>query len=60
MEVNAGERLPDEVLDKLQGQMRQTFGNVEDVAGVVFYAVTQPIDVNVSEIVIRPPKMLNF
>jgi NADP-dependent 3-hydroxy acid dehydrogenase YdfG len=30
------------------------------VANAVLYAVSQPIDVNVSEIVVRPPKQLAF
>lgn len=58
VEVKQGEHLPDEVIPQLQNRMRQTFGRAEDVANAVFYAVTQPIDVNVFEIVIRPPKML--
>jgi NADP-dependent 3-hydroxy acid dehydrogenase YdfG len=59
-EVKPGERLPDEVIDKLQRAMRKLFGSADDVATAVFYAVTQPIDVNVFEIVIRPPKMLGL
>ena len=59
-EVKPGERLPDEVLDKLQQEMRKLFGNADDVAAAVYYAVTQPIDVNVFEIVIRPPRMLGL
>jgi NADP-dependent 3-hydroxy acid dehydrogenase YdfG len=60
VEVKPGEHLPDEVLEKVQGQMSRLLGNPEDVANAVFYAVTQPIDVNVFEIVVRPPKQLNI
>ena len=60
LEVKPGERLPDEVIDKLQRAMRKLFGSADDVAAAVFYAVTQPIDVNVFEIVVRPPKMLGL
>jgi NADP-dependent 3-hydroxy acid dehydrogenase YdfG len=60
LEVKLGERLPDEVIDKMQLAMRKLFGSVDDVAAAVFYAVTQPIDVNVFEIVVRPPKMLGL
>lgn len=60
IEVKPGERLPDEAIPKLQQTMRQTFGRAEDVADAVFYAVTRPIDVNVFEIVIRPPRMLSL
>lgn len=59
-EVKRGERLPDEVLDKLQPTMRQILGNPDDVASAVLYAVTQPAHVNVAEIVVRPPKQLNL
>jgi NADP-dependent 3-hydroxy acid dehydrogenase YdfG len=30
----------------------------DDVANAVLYAVSQPIQVNVAEIVVRPPKQL--
>lgn len=60
IEVKHGERLPDEVLDKLQPLMRQVLGNPEEVADAVLYAVTQPINVNIAEIVVRPPKQLNL
>ena len=58
VEVKRGERIPDEVLEKFQPTMRQLLGNPEDVADAVIYAVTQPIHVNVAEIVVRPPKQL--
>jgi NADP-dependent 3-hydroxy acid dehydrogenase YdfG len=60
VEVKRGERIPDEVLEKLQPAMRQLLGNAEEVADAVFYAITQPIHVNVAEIVVRPPKQLNL
>jgi NADP-dependent 3-hydroxy acid dehydrogenase YdfG len=58
VEVKRGERLPDEVMDKLQPMMKQVLGAAEDVAQAVLFAVTQPIHVNVAEIVVRPPKQL--
>lgn len=60
IEVKRGERLPDEVLDRLQPAMRKLLGSPEDVAEAVLFAVTQPIHVNVAEIVVRPPKQLNL
>jgi NADP-dependent 3-hydroxy acid dehydrogenase YdfG len=39
--------------------MRRIMGHPDDVANAVLYAVTQPIDVNVSEIYVRPPKQVN-
>ena len=58
VEVRRGERLPDEVLDAIQPRLKQVLGSAEDVARGVLYAVTQPIDVNVAEIVVRPPRQL--
>jgi len=58
IEVKRGERLPDEVMEKLQPMMRQVLASAEQVADAVLYAVTQPIDVNVAEIVVRPAKQL--
>jgi len=58
IEVKRGERLPDEVMEKLQPVMKQVLASADHVASAVLYAVTQPIDVNVAEIVVRPPKQL--
>jgi hypothetical protein len=58
VQVQRGERLPDQVLDALQPRLKQLLGSAEDVARAVLYAVTQPIDVNVAEIVVRPPRQL--
>jgi NADP-dependent 3-hydroxy acid dehydrogenase YdfG len=60
VQVKKGERLPDEVIEKLQPLLKQVLGNAEDVARAVLYAVMQPIDVNIAEIVVRPPKQLNL
>ena len=58
IEVKKGERLPDEVMEKLQPALAKMLGNADDVARAVLYAVTQPIDVNVAEIVVRPSKQI--
>jgi NADP-dependent 3-hydroxy acid dehydrogenase YdfG len=60
VDVKRGERIPDEVLEKLQPALRQLLGSAEDVAAAVLYAVTQPIHVNIADIVVRPPKSLNL
>ncbi len=60
VEVKRGERIPDEVLEKVQPALRQLLGSAEDVAGAVLFAVTQPIHVNIADIVVRPPKALNL
>ncbi len=60
LELKKGERIPDEVLEKIQPALRQLLGSPQDVAAAVLYAVTQPIHVNVADIVVRPPKALNL
>jgi len=60
VELKRGERIPDEVLEKVQPAMRQLLGSPEDVAAAVLFAVTQPIHVNVADIAVRPPKTLNL
>jgi NADP-dependent 3-hydroxy acid dehydrogenase YdfG len=60
VEVTRGERLPDEVFEKLSGQLRNLLGDPDDVARAVLYAVTQPIHVNLADIVVRPPKQMDL
>ncbi len=60
IEVKRGEKLPDEVLDKLQPLMKQLLASPESVANAVLYAVSQPIEVNVADIVVRPAKQLQL
>jgi len=60
VEVKQGEKLPDELLEKLQPILAQLLGDPQDIADAVLYSVTQPIRVNVEQIVVRPPKQLNL
>jgi NADP-dependent 3-hydroxy acid dehydrogenase YdfG len=39
--------------------MKQLLGNPNDVAKAVLYTVTQAIEVNIADIVVRPPKSMN-
>ncbi len=55
LELQRGDKLPDDVLDKVQTVMEQRLGSVADVADAVHYAVTAPVRVNVTEVVVRPP-----
>lgn len=60
IDAKKGEKLPDEVFEKLGPMMRQRLGTPEEVADAILYAITQPIHVNVADIVIRPPIDLNL
>lgn len=57
-EIKQGERLPDELLEKVQPMMEQMLCGPEAVADTVLYAVSLPIQVNIEELVVRPPKQL--
>jgi NADP-dependent 3-hydroxy acid dehydrogenase YdfG len=57
-EPRRGEKLPDAVLEKVQALLRRQLGRPEDVADAVLYAVCAPPEVNVAEIVVRPPKQM--
>ncbi len=60
LELKRGEKIPDEVLDKLQPLMKQLLASPDSVASAVLYAVSQPIEVNVADIVVRPAKQLQL
>lgn len=59
-DVKPGEQIPRDVLDKLAQNMKQLLSDPKDVAKAVLYAVTQPIEVNIADIVVRPPKAMNI
>ena len=60
IEPKRGDKLPDDVLDKVQGLMAQQLCTPEDVAEAVLFAVSQPSRVNIEEIVVRPPKQMQL
>jgi NADP-dependent 3-hydroxy acid dehydrogenase YdfG len=60
IEVQAGEHLPHAVLETLPQKTKQLLGNPNDVAKAVIYAVTQPIEVNIADIVVRPPRAMTL
>ncbi len=57
-EPQAGEKLPDEVLDRIQPIMEKLLSKPEDVADTVLYAISLPQTVNIEELVVRPAKAL--
>jgi NADP-dependent 3-hydroxy acid dehydrogenase YdfG len=60
VEVKKGERLPDEVFEKLSAKLRTLLGDPADVANAILYAVTQPIEVDIADIVVRPAKHIDL
>ena len=60
LDLQKGEKLPDEVLDQVQPKLQQMLGSPDDVADAVLFAVTAPIQVNISEVVVRPAKQMEF
>lgn len=61
-DVEAGPdgKYPREAMAEIQDKMSTLVGDPQEVANAVYYLVTQPIEVNVEELVIRPPKNMNF
>lgn len=49
-------RVSREMLAQLAANMSTTFGDVEDIARTVEFVITQPIYLNIEELVIRPAK----
>jgi NADP-dependent 3-hydroxy acid dehydrogenase YdfG len=60
VDVKKGERLPDEVFEKLSAKLRNLLGDPADVANAILFAVTQPIQVGIADIVVRPAKQLDL
>jgi NADP-dependent 3-hydroxy acid dehydrogenase YdfG len=58
--VVAGERLPDEILEKAQAALNEIMIKPSEVADAVYYALSQPASVQVSEILVRPNKDFDF
>ncbi len=60
IEIHQGEHVPPDVLEALQANMKQLLGSPNDVAKAVLYAVTQPIEVDIADIVVRPPRAMTL
>lgn len=58
LDLAKGEKIPDEVLEKVQPALEQMLGAPQDVADAVLYAVSAPIRLNIAELVVRPAKQL--
>ena len=51
-------KFPDEVIERVQAKAAQMFAHADDVARAVVFAVTQPIALNIFELVVRPQRSL--
>lgn len=51
-------RVPQDQIEQLQAGMATTVGHVEHIARAVEYVISQPIELNIEELVIRPQKSL--
>ncbi len=60
VDVEKGAHWPDDVISKLEENVKQQFCSADDVARAVLFAVTQPSHVNVFDVVIRPQKALTI
>ena len=56
VERDAEGRVSRKMLAQLAANMSTTFGDVEDIARTVEFVITQPIHLNIEELVIRPAK----
>ncbi|MEM9204343.1 MAG: SDR family oxidoreductase [Actinomycetota bacterium] len=56
VERDAEGRVSRELLAQLSDTLSTTFGDVDDIARAVEYIITQPINLNIEELVIRPAK----
>ena len=56
VERDAEGRVSRSMLAQLAANMSTTFGDVEDIARTVEFVITQPIHLNIEELVIRPAK----
>jgi NADP-dependent 3-hydroxy acid dehydrogenase YdfG len=54
----SGDVLPDSTLRQLNAAAKEMLATPEDIAKAVLYAVSQPIELNVFEVVVRPRKTL--
>ena len=53
-----GEHYSAETLDEFAKNMKKNLCSADDIANAVVYVVSQPINVNVADIVIRPPRAM--
>ena len=58
VEIDDQGRLAQEQIDRYQAAMPTTMGNPEHIARTVEFVLTQPIELNIEELIIRPQRSL--
>jgi NADP-dependent 3-hydroxy acid dehydrogenase YdfG len=59
-DIKPGAQLPPEVLDQIAAAGKLFLASADDVARAVLFAVTQPIELNIFEMVVRPQRQLQL
>lgn len=59
-EFKPGEHMPDDAIAALEQAAKQVFASADDIARAVLFAVSQPIELNVFDIEVRPQKSLQL
>jgi NADP-dependent 3-hydroxy acid dehydrogenase YdfG len=60
LDVTPGERLPVEALEGAQAALEQLIAKPSDIAEAVHFIVSQPLRLNISDMVVRPAKHMNL
>jgi NADP-dependent 3-hydroxy acid dehydrogenase YdfG len=58
VEMKPGETFPPEVIERVAQAGKMVLASADDIARAVMFAVTQPIELNVFEMVVRPQRQL--
>ena len=59
-EIKPGGTVPPELLDQIAAAGKMFLASADDVARAVLFAVTQPIELNIFEMVVRPQRQLQL
>ena len=60
LDFRAGDKIPDEIQERIQLAMAKQIGNAQALADAVVYIVQQPSSIGIDEIIVRPQKNLAF
>jgi NADP-dependent 3-hydroxy acid dehydrogenase YdfG len=60
LDIDADNKLSRASLEKIHKRMGSSIGDPQHVANAVLYVATQPVDIEIEELIIRPPKALQI